>query len=285
MPALAALAAVVAADLGFLAVVASTAVGRRRDARDDRRAASGVLAPVSPGDRAPLARAARGRRAARAHARRQRALLPRRHVHPVAVPAVRGGRPLHAGLPGLRAARPSPRHRDDLGLPAALAPPPPAAATWRRAWSTPRPTCSSRSPRRSPPAGWCSRPELVRLLAGDDFARRGHPLRLLLCAAGAAWLSGLLGYTLIAAGRQREPAAAERRRAGGQPRAQPRARAGLGPDAAAAVAVGSEALLLARRLAARTPGPRADADGSACCGAHVVAAAAMAARPASGCAT
>jgi O-antigen/teichoic acid export membrane protein len=47
-------------------------------------------------------------------------------------------------------------------------------------------------------------PELVRLVAGDAFAEAATPLRLLLCAAGAAWISGLLGYTLIAADHRRE---------------------------------------------------------------------------------
>jgi O-antigen/teichoic acid export membrane protein len=46
-------------------------------------------------------------------------------------------------------------------------------------------------------------PELVRLVAGDGFDGAVTPLRLLLCAAGAAWVSGLLGYTLIAADRRR----------------------------------------------------------------------------------
>ncbi len=87
-------------------------------------------------------------------------------------------------------------------------------------------------------------PELVRLLAGDDFGGAVTPLQLLLCAAGAAWLSGLLGYTLIAAGRQRSllglSAAALIANLALNLALVP----SYGPDAAAAVAVGCEALLL-----------------------------------------
>jgi O-antigen/teichoic acid export membrane protein len=46
-------------------------------------------------------------------------------------------------------------------------------------------------------------PELVRLVAGDGFADASTPLRLLLCGAAPAWLSGLLGYALIAGEKQR----------------------------------------------------------------------------------
>ena len=46
-------------------------------------------------------------------------------------------------------------------------------------------------------------PELARLAGGDEFAAAADPLRLLLCAAALAYLSGLLGYALIAGGLER----------------------------------------------------------------------------------
>ena len=46
-------------------------------------------------------------------------------------------------------------------------------------------------------------PELARLAGGDEFAAAADPLRLLLCAAVLAYLSGLLGYALIAGGLER----------------------------------------------------------------------------------
>lgn len=52
-------------------------------------------------------------------------------------------------------------------------------------------------------AGLVLAPELVRLVAGDGFEEADTPLRLLLCAAAPAWISGLLGYALIAGHRQR----------------------------------------------------------------------------------
>ena len=47
-------------------------------------------------------------------------------------------------------------------------------------------------------------PEVARLVGGPEFAAAADPLRLLLLAAAIAYLSGLLGYALIAAGRQRD---------------------------------------------------------------------------------
>ena len=44
-------------------------------------------------------------------------------------------------------------------------------------------------------------PELARLVGGDEFAAAADPLRLLLCAAALAYLSGLFGYALIAGDR------------------------------------------------------------------------------------
>ena len=87
-------------------------------------------------------------------------------------------------------------------------------------------------------------PELVRTIGGDEFAAAADPLRLLLFAVALAFVSGLFGHTLIAGGRQTSAL-----------------RLGLaalafnlvlnvalipayGIEAAAAVAVGSEALLV-----------------------------------------
>jgi O-antigen/teichoic acid export membrane protein len=46
-------------------------------------------------------------------------------------------------------------------------------------------------------------PELARFVGGDEFAAAADPLRLLLCAAALAYLSGLYGYALIAGRLQR----------------------------------------------------------------------------------
>lgn len=46
-------------------------------------------------------------------------------------------------------------------------------------------------------------PELARFVGGEDFAAAAGPIRLLLCAAALAYLSGLYGYALIAGGLQR----------------------------------------------------------------------------------
>ena len=46
-------------------------------------------------------------------------------------------------------------------------------------------------------------PELARLAGGEEFAAAADPLRLLLCAAALAYLSGLFGYALIAGGLER----------------------------------------------------------------------------------
>jgi O-antigen/teichoic acid export membrane protein len=88
-------------------------------------------------------------------------------------------------------------------------------------------------------------PELARLVAGDDFEAAATPLRLLLCAALPAWISGLLGYALIAAGRQvsvlRLSVAALAINLALNLALAP----SYGPDAAAAVALGCEAFLVA----------------------------------------
>lgn len=45
-------------------------------------------------------------------------------------------------------------------------------------------------------------PQVIELVAGDDFAEAADPLRILLFAGALAAVSGLLGYALIAGGRQ-----------------------------------------------------------------------------------
>jgi O-antigen/teichoic acid export membrane protein len=88
-------------------------------------------------------------------------------------------------------------------------------------------------------------PELVRLVAGDAFAGAATPLRLLLCAAGAAWVSGLLGYALIAADRRREVLLLSLVALGVNVALNLALVPSRGADAAAAVALGSEVLILA----------------------------------------
>lgn len=88
-------------------------------------------------------------------------------------------------------------------------------------------------------------PELVELIAGDAFAGAATPLRLLLCAAGAAWVSGLLGYTLIAADRRRAVLLLSLTALVVNLALNLALVPEYGADAAAAVALGSEALLLA----------------------------------------
>jgi O-antigen/teichoic acid export membrane protein len=91
-------------------------------------------------------------------------------------------------------------------------------------------------------------PQLVRLIAGDDFDGAATPLRILLVAGALSFVSGLLGLTLIAGGRQ-----------GSALRLALAALAfnvplnfalvpSLGIDAAAAVGVASEVLLVAGGL-------------------------------------
>jgi O-antigen/teichoic acid export membrane protein len=88
-------------------------------------------------------------------------------------------------------------------------------------------------------------PELVRLLAGDAFGGASTPLRLLLCAAGAAWLSGLLGYVLIAADRPRSLLVLSTAALTANLSLNLALVPAYGPVAAAAVALGCEGLLLA----------------------------------------
>jgi O-antigen/teichoic acid export membrane protein len=88
-------------------------------------------------------------------------------------------------------------------------------------------------------------PELARLVAGDDFEAAATPLRLLLCAALPAWVSGLLGYALIAAGRQGSVLALSVAALAGNVALNLALVPSYGPDAAAAVALCSEAFLVA----------------------------------------
>jgi O-antigen/teichoic acid export membrane protein len=88
-------------------------------------------------------------------------------------------------------------------------------------------------------------PELLRLAADDEFAGAATPLRLLLCATGAAWVSGLLGYALIAADRQRSILLLSLSALAVNLALNLALVPAYGPDAAAAVALGCEALILA----------------------------------------
>jgi O-antigen/teichoic acid export membrane protein len=88
-------------------------------------------------------------------------------------------------------------------------------------------------------------PELVRLVAGDAFDDAVTPLRLLLCAAGAAWVSGLLGYALIAADRRREVLLLSVTALTVNVALNLALVPEYGADAAAAIALGCEAILLA----------------------------------------
>lgn len=91
-------------------------------------------------------------------------------------------------------------------------------------------------------------PQVVELVAGDDFGQAADPLRILLFAGALAGLSGLLGYALIAGGRQtsalRLALAALVVNLALNLALVPE----LGIDAAAAVAVASEVLLVAGGL-------------------------------------
>jgi O-antigen/teichoic acid export membrane protein len=88
-------------------------------------------------------------------------------------------------------------------------------------------------------------PELARLVGGEEFGASAGPLRLLLCAAALAYLSGLYGYALIAGGLQRltlwlSVAALVTNVALNIALAP-----AYGPTAAAAIALGTEGLLFA----------------------------------------
>jgi O-antigen/teichoic acid export membrane protein len=91
-------------------------------------------------------------------------------------------------------------------------------------------------------------PQVVELVAGEGFGEAADPLRLLLFAGALAAVSGLFGYALIAAGRQASAlrlslAALVLNLALNFALVPP-----LGVDAAAAVALGSELLMVAGGL-------------------------------------
>jgi O-antigen/teichoic acid export membrane protein len=102
-------------------------------------------------------------------------------------------------------------------------------------------------------------PELARLAGGDEFAAAADPLRLLLCAATLAYLSGLLGYALIAGGHERSTLRLALVALAINLALNVALAPEYGPTASAAVALGCEALLLAggwwlvRRRLAVTP--------------------------------
>jgi O-antigen/teichoic acid export membrane protein len=87
-------------------------------------------------------------------------------------------------------------------------------------------------------------PEIARVVAGDDFVDAATPLRLLLCASLPAWISGLLGYALIAAGRQRSVLMLSLAALVLNVALNLALVPSYGPDAAAAVALGSEVFLV-----------------------------------------
>ena len=105
-------------------------------------------------------------------------------------------------------------------------------------------------------------PELARTAGGDDFAAAADPLRLLLCAAALAYVSGLLGYTLVAGGQQRSALRLALVALAANVALNLALTPAYGATAAAAVALASEVLLLAggwallrRRLGLRLGGP------------------------------
>jgi O-antigen/teichoic acid export membrane protein len=107
-------------------------------------------------------------------------------------------------------------------------------------------------------------PELARLAGGDEFAAAADPLRLLLCAAALAYLSGLFGFALIAGGQERATLWLSLTALVVNLALNVALVPEHGATAAAAIAVGSEAMLLAggwlllrRRLALRPTVDRA----------------------------
>ena len=194
---------VAALDLGFYAVLGAAAGGALATLAVTwlltRR-----LAAVRPRlDPAVWRRAAARRAAARAGARGERALLPRRHADHLALRALRRGRPLHARLPHARA---DARVRHDLPhheLPGAVRGRGPRRAARARARSSSPPTCSWSWACRWWPAGWCWRRRWSSWPAARTSTDAAEPLRILLAAGALAWVNGVFGYALIAKDRQR----------------------------------------------------------------------------------
>jgi O-antigen/teichoic acid export membrane protein len=87
--------------------------------------------------------------------------------------------------------------------------------------------------------------ELARVAGGDEFAAAAGPLRLLLCAAALAYLSGLCGYALIAGGHERSTLWLSLCALALNLALNVALAPAYGATAAAAIALGSEALLLA----------------------------------------
>jgi O-antigen/teichoic acid export membrane protein len=88
-------------------------------------------------------------------------------------------------------------------------------------------------------------PEVVRLVAGDGFAEAEDPLRLLMVAGAMAFVSGLFGFALIAARQQRSALWIALAGLGVNLALNLALVPSLGIDAAAAVAVASEVVMLA----------------------------------------
>jgi O-antigen/teichoic acid export membrane protein len=87
-------------------------------------------------------------------------------------------------------------------------------------------------------------PELARVAGGAEFAAADDPLRLLLCAAALAYLSGLCGYALIAGGRERSTLWLSLVALTLNLALNVALAPAYGATASAAIALGSEALLL-----------------------------------------
>lgn len=88
-------------------------------------------------------------------------------------------------------------------------------------------------------------PELARLAGGGEFAAADDPLRLLLCAAALAYVSGLCGYALIAAGHERSTLRLALAALAFNLALNVALAPAYGATASAAIALASEALLLA----------------------------------------
>ena len=111
--------------------------------------------------------------------------------------------------------------------------------------------------------------------AASEFAAADDPLRLLLCAAALAYVSGLCGYALIAAGHERSTLRLALVALAFNLALNIALAPAYGATASAAIALASEALLLAGGWLLRPPPARDAAVGSPGLGAVVLAAAVM----------
>ena len=210
----------------------SSATAARGRGRRRSRSAGALVRPLRalrPRGRARrLAARCSGRRCrSGVDARRDRDLLPRRHVHHLAVPRLRRGRRVLARLPGRRAARRASRRRDDLRVPAAVALPRPAAtASARRGTIDAAGDVFLAVGVPLAAGGLVVAPQLVRLRGGRRL-RRGGATRCGCCCSRrrSRRVSGLLGYALIAGGRAASALRLALVGARVQPRAERRARA------------------------------------------------------------